>query len=53
MLQDNDYPYGSHDQNKQMTTVDLAAIITYKHNTWENKTGGMVSPADVQAFMDK
>ncbi len=38
---------------KQMTAVDLAAVITYKRNTWENKTGDMISPADVQAFMDK
>jgi cytochrome c oxidase subunit 2 len=38
---------------KQMTEADLAAVITYKRNAWENKTGQLVSPADVKAFMNK
>jgi len=38
---------------KQMIVVDLVVVIIYKRNIWENKTGGMVSFVDVQAFMDK
>jgi cytochrome c oxidase subunit II len=34
---------------KQLSDVDLAAILTYERNAWENKTGDMVSPADIKA----
>ena len=34
---------------KQLSDVDLAALITYERNSWENKTGEAVMPADVKA----
>ena len=34
---------------KQLTDVELAAVITYTRNNWANKTGDMVTPADVKA----
>lgn len=34
---------------KQLSDVDLAAVITYERNSWDNKTGDMVTPADVKA----
>ena len=33
---------------KQLSDVDLAAVMTYERNSWNNKTGDMVSPADVK-----
>lgn len=38
---------------KQMSPVDLAAVITFTRNGLENNTGDLVSPADIKAFMDK
>ena len=38
---------------KQLSAVELAAVITYKRNTWDNKTGEVISPADVKAYMSK
>lgn len=38
---------------KQMSAVDLAAVLTYKRNAWDNNTGEMITPADVKAYMDK
>ncbi len=38
---------------KQLSTVDLAAVITYKRNAWDNKTGDVISPADVKAYIAK
>lgn len=35
---------------KQLSEVDLAAIITYERNAWGNKVGDMVTPADVLTF---
>ena len=32
---------------KQLSDIDIAAVITYKRNTWANKTGDMVQPAEV------
>jgi hypothetical protein len=29
--------------------VELAAVITYTRNSWSNKTGDMVSPAEIKA----
>jgi len=34
---------------KQLSDVELAAVITYTRNNWANKTGDMVTPADVKA----
>ena len=38
---------------KQLSAVDLAAVITYKRNAWDNNTGEVISPADMQAYIDK
>jgi cytochrome c oxidase subunit 2 len=35
---------------KQLSDVDLAAVITYERNSWENKTGEAVMPADIKAL---
>ena len=35
---------------KQLTDVELAAAITYTRNTWDNKTGAAIMPADVKAL---
>ena len=34
---------------KQLSDADLAAVITFTRNNWSNKTGDMVTPADVKA----
>ena len=34
---------------KQLSDTDLAAVITYTRNTWGNKIGDMVQPAEVKA----
>lgn len=34
---------------KHLSDVDLAAVITYTRNSWDNKTGEAVMPADVKA----
>lgn len=33
----------------QLNDVDLAAVITYERNSWDNSTGDMVQPSDVKA----
>jgi cytochrome c oxidase subunit 2 len=35
---------------KQLSEVDLAAIITYERNAWGNATGEVVTPQDIVAF---
>lgn len=35
---------------KQLSEVDLAAVITYERNAWGNKTDDMVTPKDVLDF---
>ncbi len=35
---------------KQLSDVELAALITYTRNNWNNKTGEAVMPADVKAL---
>lgn len=35
--------------SEQLNDVDLAAVITYERNSWSNKTGDVVQPADVAA----
>jgi len=34
---------------KQLSDTDLAAVVTYTKNSWGNKTGQLVQPADVVA----
>ena len=34
---------------QQLSDIDLAAVITYTRNSWSNKTGDAVMPADVKA----
>jgi cytochrome c oxidase subunit II len=34
---------------KQLSDVEIAAVVTYERNSWANKTGDMVAPADVKA----
>jgi cytochrome c oxidase subunit II len=34
---------------KQLSPVDIAAIITYERNAWGNKVGDMVTPQDIVA----
>ncbi len=34
---------------KQLSDTDIAAVISYTKNTWSNKTGQLVQPADVKA----
>ncbi len=34
---------------KQLSDADIAAVITYTRNSWANKTGDMVTPAEVKA----
>jgi cytochrome c oxidase subunit 2 len=33
----------------QMSDVDIAAVLTYQRNAWDNKVGDAVQPADVKA----
>lgn len=33
---------------KQLSDVEIAAVVTYERNSWNNKTGDMVAPADVK-----
>ncbi|MFY8014464.1 MAG: cytochrome c oxidase subunit II [Limnohabitans sp.] len=34
---------------KQLSDTDIAAVITYTKNSWSNKTGQLVQPADIKA----
>ena len=34
---------------KHLSDADLAGVVTYTRNTWGNKTGDMVTPAEVKA----
>jgi cytochrome c oxidase subunit 2 len=33
---------------KQLTDVELAAVVTYTRNNWDNKVGDMASPSDIK-----
>jgi len=33
---------------KQLSDTDLAAVITYTRNSWGNKTGDTVQPAEIK-----
>src|SRR5450759_4618281 len=35
---------------KQLSDVEIAAVITFDRNSWNNKTGDMVSPAEVKTL---
>lgn len=37
----------------RLPDVDLAAVITYERNSWDNKTGEAVTPADIKAQRNK
>jgi len=34
---------------KQLNDLEIAAIVTYERNAWDNNTGDLVQPADVKA----
>lgn len=34
---------------KQLTLQEIAAVITYERNAWDNKTGDLIQAADIQA----
>ncbi len=34
---------------KHLSDADIAAVVTYERNSWANKTGDMVTPAEVKA----
>lgn len=34
---------------KHLSDVDIAGVVTYERNAWANKTGDMVTPAEVKA----
>lgn len=38
---------------KQLSDVELAAVLTYVRNAWDNKAGDAVKPADVKAAREK
>jgi cytochrome c oxidase subunit II len=33
---------------KQLSDTEIAAVITYTKNSWSNKTGQIVQPADIK-----
>jgi cytochrome c oxidase subunit 2 len=37
--------YGS-----QLSALDIAAVVTYERNAWENNMGDLLSPSEVKAF---
>ena len=38
---------------KQLSDTDIAAVISYAKNSWSNKTGQVVQPAEVLAKRGK
>ena len=38
---------------KQLSDTDIAAVATYTKNSWSNKTGQLVQPAEVLALRGK
>lgn len=38
---------------KQLSDVEIAAVLTYVRNAWDNKSGDAVQPADVKAAREK
>lgn len=37
---------------KQLSDVDLAAVLTFSRNNWSNKVGDFVTPAEIKAARD-
>lgn len=37
---------------KQLSEVDIAAVITYERNAWDNDTGEVVAPIDILNFQN-
>lgn len=35
---------------KQLSDVDIAAVVTYERNTWGNHTGDVIQPSEVKAL---
>lgn len=35
---------------KQLNDTEIAAVITYERNTWGNKTGDLIQPAEIKAL---
>jgi cytochrome c oxidase subunit 2 len=35
---------------KQLSDVEIAAVVTYERNAWNNKTGQVIQPSEVKAF---
>ncbi len=35
---------------KQLSDVEIAAVVTYERNAWGNKVGDMVQPSEVKAL---
>ncbi len=35
---------------KQLSDIEIAAVVTYERNSWDNKTGDVVQAADVKAL---
>jgi len=33
---------------KHLSDVEIASVVTFQRNNWENKVGDMVTPADVK-----
>ncbi len=38
---------------EQLSDEDIASVITYERNSWDNKTGTVVQPSDIQAARGK
>ncbi len=35
--------------DKQLSDTDIAAVVTYERNAWDNKTGEIIQPAEIKA----
>jgi len=33
---------------KQLSDTDIAAVVTYERNSWSNKTGEVIQPAEIK-----
>lgn len=38
---------------RQLSDVDLAAVITYERNAWNNRTGDVIQPGEIAALRNK
>lgn len=39
--------------DKQLSDLDIAAVITYERNSWGNQTGDVIQPLEVKALRNK